>query len=196
MLFLLPLNLQAQQSAWSKLWLTPDQQGHRLFAKGEFLSAAKTFQDPMWQGTALFRAGEFEKSALAFARRDTPEGHYNQGNAWLMNGKYEAAIKCYNRALEKRPDWKQAIENRDLAKARAKMVEITGGDMGDQQIGADKIVFDKMKPGGQDTQVSGEKAADSSSMQALWLRRVQTKPADFLKAKFQYQQAIQQEGDE
>jgi Ca-activated chloride channel family protein len=31
-------------------------------------------------------------------------------------------------------------------------------------------------------------------MQALWLRRVQTRPADFLRAKFAYQQAAQAEG--
>jgi Ca-activated chloride channel family protein len=31
-------------------------------------------------------------------------------------------------------------------------------------------------------------------MQSLWLRRVQTRPADFLKAKFEYQQAMKGEG--
>ena len=59
--------------------------------------------------------------------------------------------------------------------------------LGDQQLGADEIKFDKKKPGGQETQVSGDQTTDSKSMQALWLRRVRTKPADFLKAKFAYQ---------
>lgn len=182
--------------AWSSLWFTPDQQGQRLFDKGEFLEAAKAFQDPMWKGTALFRAGEFEKAAQAFARKDSPEGQYNQGNAWLMNGKYEAAIKCYDRALDQRPDWKDALENRDLATARAKMVETKGGDMGDQKIGADKTVFDKdANNDGQETVVTGEKAATNQDIQAMWLRRVQTNPSDFLKSKFQYQQAMQQEGE-
>ncbi|HIE98204.1 MAG: hypothetical protein ABGZ53_25045 [Fuerstiella sp.] len=35
---------------------------------------------------------------------------------------------------------------------------------------------------------TGQPLSDSA-MQALWLRRVQTKPADFLKAKFAYQLA-------
>jgi hypothetical protein len=30
----------------------------------------------------------------------------------------------------------------------------------------------------------------------MWLRRVQTEPADFLKAKFEYQNAAKQEGGE
>lgn len=181
---------------WNALWFTPDQQGQRYFERGEFAEAAKIFRDPFRQGTAWYRAGEFEKSAQSFARRDIAEAHYNQGNAWLMHGDYAAAIVSYDRALEKRPDWKQPAENRAVAVARAKMVEQNGGDMGDQKIGADKTVFDKKaKNEGQDTETAGGKTLSDQEIQALWLRRVQTRPADFLKAKFAYQQAIGAEGD-
>jgi Ca-activated chloride channel family protein len=180
---------------WAGLWFTPDQQGQRHFERGEFAEAAQAFRDPMWQGIAWYRAGEFEKAAQALARRDTPEAHYNQGNAWLMRGKYDTAIASYDRALEKRPGWQEAADNRALAAARMKMTEATGGDMGDQKIGADKIVFDKnAKNDGQDTEIAGDKALSDQEMQALWLRRVQTRPADFLKAKFAYQHAMQAEG--
>jgi len=180
---------------WAGLWFTPDQQGRRYFERGEFTEAAAVFQDPLWQGAAFYRAGEFEKAARAFGRRDTAEAQYNQGNAWLMNGKYEDAIARYDRALAKRPGWKEAADNRDLAAARLKMTTVTGGDLGDQKIGADKIVFDKnAKSEGQDTEVAGGKALSDQEMQSLWLRRVQTRPADFLKAKFEYQQAMKQEG--
>lgn len=180
---------------WAGLWFTPDQQGRRHFERGEFLAAAEVFQDPLWQGAAFYRAGEFEKAARAFARRDTAEAHYNQGNAWLMNGKYEDAIASYDRALTRRPGWQEAADNRELAAARLKMTTVTGGDMGDQKIGADKIVFDKnAKSEGQDTEVAGGKALSDQEMQSLWLRRVQTRPADFLKAKFEYQQAMKGEG--
>ncbi|MDF2376042.1 MAG: tetratricopeptide repeat protein [Verrucomicrobiales bacterium] len=176
---------------WAGLWFTPDQQGKRHFQRGEFAGAANAFQDPLWQGMALYRAGEFEKAARAFARRDTPEAHFNQGNAWLMNGKYDAAIASYERALTKRPDWKEAKENRDLAAARAALVKNEGGDMGDQTLGADEIKFDnRRRDSGQDTEVNTEQAATDQSVQALWLRRVQTKPADFLKARFSYQEAM------
>jgi Ca-activated chloride channel family protein len=180
---------------WASLWFTPDQQGRRHFERGEFADAAADFRDPIWQGAAWYRAGEFEKAAQAFARRDTAEAHYNQGNAWLMHGKYEAAIASYTKALEKRPDWKEAAENRALAAARNQMTEAKGGDMGDQKLGADKIVFDKnAKNEGQDTEVAGGKALSNQEIQALWLRRVQTRPADFLKAKFAYQEAMRAAG--
>jgi Ca-activated chloride channel family protein len=195
LLLLLPPGVQAGSGGRADLWFTPDQQGQRLFQRGEFAEAAEVFRDPMWQGAAWFRAGEFERAGQAFARRDTAEAHYNQGNAWLMRGKYETAIASYDRALEKRPDWKEASDNRALAIARARMVEQKGGDMGDQMIGADKIVFDKTaKNGGQETEVAGGKALSDQEVQSLWLRRVQTRPADFLKAKFAYQVAMQQEG--
>jgi Ca-activated chloride channel homolog len=180
---------------WSGLWFAPDQQGQRHFQRGEYAAAAKAFRDPMWQGAAWYRAAEFEKAAQAFARRDTAEAHFNQGDAWLMRGKYATAIACYDRALEKRPGWKEATENRTLAAARLKLIEAPGGDMGDQKLGADKIVFDKKANNeGQETEVAGGKELSDQEMQALWLRRVQTRPADFLRAKFAYQQAVLLQG--
>lgn len=180
---------------WTGLWFTPDQQGRRLYDKGQFAEAATTFEDPLWQGMAWYRAAEFEEAAQAFGRSDTAEAAFNQGNAWLMRGKYETAIASYDRALGLRPDWKEAAENRALAVARGKATEAKGGDMGDQKIGADKIVFDKdAKNEGQDTEVTGGEALSNQQIQALWLRRVQTRPADFLKAKFSHQQAVRAEG--
>ena len=181
---------------WAGLWLTPDQRGQWLFRKGEYVEAARTFRDPMWQGVAWYRAGEFERAAETFARRGTAEALFNQGNAWLMLGKYDQAISCYDRALEKRPDWTEALENRLLAAARAKLVQQQGGEMGDQKIGADEVVFDKhTKPGGQEMEVAGSQAMSDAAIQAMWLRRVHTRPADFLRAKFAHQQALESPGD-
>lgn len=192
---LVALLLALQIRMGAHLWSTPDQQGQRLFSREEYSAAAQVFRDPTWQGAAWYRAGEFERAAQAFARRNTAEAHFNQGNAWLMRGKYDMAVTSYEKALEKHPDWMEARENRDLAVARARLIERKGGEMGDQQIGADEIVFDpNKKQGGQDTEITEEQAVSDSSVQAMWLRRVQTKPAMFLKSKFAYQHAMDQEG--
>ena len=149
----------------------------------------------MRQGVAWYRAGEFEKATQAFARVQTAAGRFNLGNAWVMLGKYDKAIASYDEALEKRPQWQEAKENRDLAAARAKLLESPGGDLGDQRVGADEIVFDPKKPsGGEDTEVAGDQAMTDATVQAMWLRNVQTKPADFLKAKFAFQRAREAEG--
>lgn len=174
---------------WSGLWFTPEQQGQRAMQRGDFKTAAELFRHPMRQGAAWFRAGEFEQAEQAFARVATPEAEFNRGNCLLMLGKYEDAIERYDRALELRPDWEDAQVNHEIAVARAKLVKQEGGDMGDQKIGADEIVFDKKEPGGQETETEGNQPLSDAEMQALWLRRVQTKPADFLKHKFAYQLA-------
>lgn len=182
---------------WASLWFTPDQQGQRLMSQGQFAAAAKVFRDPMRQGVAWFRAGEFERAEQAFARVATPEAEFNRGNSLVMRGKYEPAIERFDRARELRPGWADAQINRDIALARAKITEQKGGDMGDQKLGADEIKYDKDKDsGGQETQLQEQQPLSDSAMQALWLRRVQTKPADFLKAKFAYQLAVQQSGGE
>lgn len=168
-------------------WFTADQQGQRAFREGRYKDAAEHFADPMWKGTALYRAGEFKEAQSVFARLDDAEAHYNRGNCFVFLGKYDDAMASYDRALARRPGWREAEENRAIAKTRAERTKQEGGDLGDQKLGADEIKFDKKKPGGHETQVSGDQTSDPKSMQALWLRRVQTKPADFLKAKFAYQ---------
>ena len=173
---------------WTGFWFTPDQQGQRLMSREEFENAAHAFRDPMRIGVAWFRAGEFEKAEQAFARLATPEAEFNRGNCLVMRGKYEAAAKQFDRALQLRPDWPEAQTNREIALLRAQRTKQEGGEMGDQLLGADEIVFDKSnKNAGQDTEVEAGQQLSDASMQALWLRRVQTKPSDFLRAKFSYQ---------
>ena len=176
-------------------WLTPDQQAQRLFDEGEFTEAAKLFADPMRQGAALFEDAQFEAAATAFARVNTAEGHFNRGNALVMRGKYEDAVNAYERALSLRADWPAAVTNLEIARLRAERTKRKGGDMGDQKIGADEIVIETgkgKKQGGQTEQTEGGKALSDAELQSLWLRRVQTKPADFLRAKFAFQLAAEE----
>lgn len=175
---------------WASIWLTPNQQGQRCFRRGDFKLAAELFEEPMWQGAAWYRAGEFKLAAEAFSKHSTAEAYYNRGNALLMLGKYEDAVTSYDQALKLKPNWSQAFENRQLATARGRLTKQTGSELGDQKIGADEIVFDnKKRQSGQETELVAEQASSDNAVQAMWLRRVQTKPADFLRSKFAYQQA-------
>jgi Ca-activated chloride channel family protein len=170
--------------------LTPDQQAHRLFEEGDYETAAADFADPMWRGVALFRQGEFEQTAGVFAGFDTAEAAFNQGNALIMLGKYDEAVGRYERTLELRPDWEPAIVNRNIAVTRAERLKQEGGDMTGGMLGADDIVFSDKKspPSDQTEQTDGGQPMSEEEMRAIWLRQVTTKPADFLRAKFAYQQ--------
>lgn len=171
-------------------FLTPDQQGRLLFHKKHYAEAAKTFRDPLWQATAWFRAGEFKKAAGIFRGFDTAEGAFNHGNALAMLGQYAEAIPRYERALSLKPEWEDAQVNLAIARQNAEKLKREGGEGTGGKLGADEIQFSKDKStdrsGGEET-VEGAVKLGDAEMRATWLRRVQTKPADFLKAKFAYQ---------
>jgi Ca-activated chloride channel homolog len=156
-------------------------------------------QVPPVKAVVEYRDGQFKEAAAAFARIGSPEAAFDRVNALLMHGKYGDAIASYDRALQRRPDWHEAKANRDLAEARGKMLEPPKDDAGGTggQVKADEIVFDdRPKQSGDSKQVevvTGGQMSDER-LQALWLRRVQTKPADFLRAKFAYQLNRRQQG--
>lgn len=190
----LALSAAAYWLGWRDLWLTPDQHGRLLMSGNRPAEAAKAFRDPLWRGVALFRAGEFKEAAQAFAARDTAEGAFDQGNALVMLGQYDDALKRYDRALALRPGWAAALNNREIARIRGERKKTQGGETGNTDDKPDEIVFDKTKKGGEDTTVEGEKPMSDEQVRALWLKRVQTQPADFLRAKFAYQLQAQADG--
>jgi Ca-activated chloride channel family protein len=171
------------------LWSTPDRRADRLFREGRFAEAATTYQDPYRRGVALYRAGNFKDADAAFATVATSEAAFDRGNCLVMLGKYDDAIKSYDRALTLRPGWVEAAENRAVAVVRRDRLRLQGGDATGGQVKADKIVFEKGKDPnpGEKTEVAGGDPLTDEELRGLWLRRVQTKPADFLRAKFAYQ---------
>lgn len=119
----------------------------------------------------------------------------DQGNAWLMHGKYDAAMESYDRALGFRPGWKDAEENKALALARQQLMQKAGEDRQEsaEAYKPDQIVFDQKgnDKKGQPLEMN-DKTMSDEQLRATWLRRVQTTPGDFLRAKFAYQlQAVQ-----
>ncbi len=188
---------------WSlaDLFLSPDQQGRRLMAKQDFKAAAKIFEDPMQRGTALYRDGDFKAAAATFGRDASVEALYNRSNSELMSGKYDAAIAGYEQVLNQKSDWLEAEENLALARVRKEKMAPPDDDAGgtEGKLPPDEIVFDKRaanKTGDQKETVQGGGQATDQEMRAIWLRRVQTEPADFLRAKFSYQYVISDETGE
>ena len=202
---MLPLPLCAEVESkgvpgwWRDLWRTPDQQAQRLFDTGDYAAAASLFTDPMRIGTAWFRAGEFKRAAAAFGQLTSVEGFFNRANALFFQGEYEQAIAVYDQVLAQRPGWRAAADNRAIALARKEKLAPTEDDAGGTggMLSADEIVFDTT---GRTKNVKGEQTTEGgtggsdAAMREMWLRRVETKPADFLRARFASQLQLQQEG--
>jgi len=144
----------------------------------------------MRRGAALYRSGDFAAAAEVYARLDTAAGQFNRGNALVLQGEYAQAIEAYERSLRRRPGWQEARDNLEIARLRAARLQTEGGDMTGGRLEADEIVFDAGSPGSDeapDPDTAG--ALDDQTLQALWLRRVQTRPEDFLRARFAFQLA-------
>jgi Ca-activated chloride channel family protein len=174
-------------------WSLPDRRGDRLMHAQLYKEAAEAYEDPWRTGIAQYRNGDFKEAAATFARVPGANGAFDQGNALLMHGAYDDAIASYDRALGFRPGWREAEENKALAAARKKRIDDAGADREQESAGAydpDETVVD---PNGEERNtepqdMNGEVLSDEE-LRATWLRRVQTTPGDFLRAKFAYQAA-------
>jgi Ca-activated chloride channel family protein len=195
---ILALAISGCADDWTDMWFTSDQQAQHLAHSGNHAEAAQLFTDPMRSGTEWYRAGEFERAAAEFGRLESAGAYFNRGNALVFLGKYEAAIGAYEYALRAQPDWTEAEENLQLATVRmdrlARPEDDAGGTGG--MLEADEIVFDldaKSSPGQGEQTVDEETGLRDDQLRELWLRRVETRPADFLAARFAYQLVLRSE---
>jgi Ca-activated chloride channel homolog len=173
-----------------EFWRTADQRGEALMKQKRFAEAAKAFQDPLRIGIAQYRDSQFEAAAGTFAKVSGADGLYNAANCWLMHGRYDRAIGLYDGALAVRPDWKDAEDNKAVAIARRDRMKVSDEEREKEAADAydpDDITFDN-KGGNEEKDVKQiDAGGGDEALQATWLRRVKTTPAQFLKAKFAWQ---------
>ncbi len=179
---------------------TADQKAYALYSDGQYEQATEQFSDPMWRGVSAFKQGDFKKAASVFSGIQSAEGFYNHGNSLAMLGKYADAIVSYDKALALGPH-ADAEFNRLVAKTTMEALDFDGGNMTDGKLegNTNDIVFDKGKGSqeeAEEVEVDGG-PVDDARMREVWLRKVQTKPANFLKSKFMYQDSVKpQQGGE
>ncbi len=183
------------KSSWLDLWVTPNQQAYWYFSRGDFQSAAQYFDHPQWQAAAYYAAENFSAAEILWGRQSGYLALFYRGNALAHLERYQEAIDSYELSLQLMPTYIPAKENLDLVVALSKKPEVvtdfSGGTGG--QLEADDIVFDsddsaRMQQAiNKDITAGGEMS--SEEIQALWMRRLQSKPADFLALKFRYQLA-------
>jgi Ca-activated chloride channel family protein len=178
----------ANDTSMINLWLTPDQQGRYYFEKGDYVAAAKRFRDPLWKGIAYYRSKDFAAGIEQFARVDTWEGYFNLGNAYAHLGHLEQAVTNYEEVLRRKPDDIAARENRDLVqsliqkKAKEKKEEETL--QGQELIfSPDEVRLDEEGKKGKKGEIE-QAELSAEQIQEVWMRRLQTTPADFLRLKF------------
>ena len=179
-------------AAFVDWWLTPDQQGRVLFERGEYAQAAQRFSDPLWKGLAYYASEDFVSATTWFAQVDTAYGYFYLGNSMAHQDRLEEALAAYDEALALEPEFGEAQFNRDwvqgLYELSQKEYEDVGGTGG--KLGADDFVFDDRAKNAEQTMTEAEASAQGltdEQIESIWMRRVQTTPAQFLEIKFAYQ---------
>lgn len=162
------------------IWLTPDQQGRRAFEHGDFPSAAAHFRDPLWKGVALYRAGSFQDAIDSFASVDTAESWFNQANSLFHLGKLDEAVTAYQKAIEKRPGWPEAVADLGVAEH---LLQQQKDEQSEQQQDPnqkpDSVEFDdKGKQGKAGTVDVAEQTSE------MWMKNIAVSPTDLLTRKF------------
>lgn len=178
---------QARADGWIDWFLTADQQGRIAYERKEFEKAGELFVDPMWKGYAMYRAGQYEEAVSVFAALDTADAAFAQGMAEIRNRQYRPAVRSFEKALERQPDFPEAEKNREIAVAIVEYVETAReqSDTGEEAgIGADEIVFDNESGRGAETQIEATDEQSAPLTSEQWLQSIDTNMGDFLRSRF------------
>jgi Ca-activated chloride channel homolog len=123
--------------------------------------------------------GDYAGALDQFVLVDTPESWFDQGNALAYLKKYPDAIRAYSEALRERPRWREAEENLALVRSLIPPPPKQPDQQESPDLKPDQIKFDeKGKKGRKRLTFSKQEMAD------VWMRNIQTSPADFLRQKF------------
>jgi Ca-activated chloride channel family protein len=180
---------QAQAGTLADAFMTADQQGRWAFDHHHYGKAASLFEDPYWQGLAAYRAADYDRALGSFARLDSAQAYFYQGNIHTRQFHFDQAIAAYEQALKLQPQFPEATANLALAKALQKDYEDAAEKT--PQMKPDQVKFDKPKDKGDSRKVQTQQASSDE----LWLQNLTTSPAKFLKQKFSLQDAAQQAQD-
>lgn len=178
----------AQADGWRDWFFTPDQQGRLAYDRKDYGRAAELFVDPAWKAQATLMDGQYEEAATLFGAIETPEAALSQGIAQIKSRQYRPAVRSFETALERRPDYPEATRNLEIAKAIVEFVEglQEQSDSGETTgIGADEIVFDNASGKGETTQIEAPEDDIASPQTAdQWMQSIDTQMGDFLKSRF------------
>lgn len=106
-------NIYTAEASW---FLNDNQEALHDFEKQNYAEAAEKFTDTQWKGAAAYKNGDYEAAYENFLQKADATALYNQGNALAKGGKIAEAIKKYEEALQKQPDFADAKFNLEYLK--------------------------------------------------------------------------------
>lgn len=191
------------ESHWfMDLWMTPDQQGQWYLDRGEYVEAAKRFQDPLMKGVSYYYSVEFKKAHHYFMMVDSDEGMFNAGLALARQREYVAARALYKKLKEKNPDYPGVDANiaaiDEIIMQVNLMSEGQSGTFESAEQGSRELPDDEPVTGDGHEEMANSKAMQQETLSAdeilkdsqvadKWLQKVEANPAGYLNMKFSIQ---------
>jgi Ca-activated chloride channel family protein len=165
-------------------WLTPDQQGRWRLEHGDPSRAALHFTDPFWRGLAHARAGRWQAAADDFARVDSAAAWFNQAQMLARLSRYPDAVAAYDQALLRLPGWPEALADRERVRGLIPPPQPADDEASDGPPGGGE----GSEPGQRRPKKAGPpRPLTEAEITELWLQRLDTSPAGFLRRKFALQ---------
>ncbi len=101
-------------SLWDSLWSNSDQRAEKLYRNNKPAEAAELFNDKRWKASAYYKDKQYEKTITELDTLNTPNAHYNRGNAFAKLGDIDKAINEYDKTLKLDPKHEDAAFNKKL----------------------------------------------------------------------------------
>lgn len=189
---------------WMDLWLTPDQQGQRLFYKLHYLEAAKHYQDPLNKGIAYYYAGEYKLAQMEFVEADSDLGWYYAASALAQQREYVAARNLLRQLAQKtdiEPSLLSDIQHNlqvisalveEINRVSQSQIGTPDGPDSSQELGEQPQTGDGVNEQTAETFMQKEtlnaaQILGSDELADKWLRKVEADPKFFLSRKFRLQ---------
>ena len=175
--------LGRRAAGFADLWWTADQQGRRHFERGDYGAAAERFEDPMWKGAAHYRAATTSRRRTRSPRRHG-RGLVQPGQRLRHARALRGGRAGYDAALADRPEWPRRSRTASVvACSRSSRCRRRSRRAGEPSFDPDEIQFDEKGREGPQGEVEMSQLTDEQ-LAEMWLRRLQTSPADFLRQRF------------
>lgn len=202
---------QALKQMWFDLWLTPDQQGEWYFRQGDYLEAAKHYEDPFYQGVAYYYGAEFALAHSAFLQADSERAQLYAANALARQREYLAARRLYQQLADEAhdPSVRQSAAHNyqvmcgivdEINRASESYTGTPDGPVHSRELpkdephtadGAKETVDGSLMT--RETLTADQILANPAQAEK-WLGRVESDHGDFLHAKFRLQLQARQAG--
>ncbi len=181
-------------------FVTKDQQGRWYFEKQDYRKAAEHFQNPLWKGTAYYLNEDFKLAQEYFSRIESTEGLFNMANSLAHERNYVLASRVFEQILSQHDNHEAALNNKKILRKIMDEINMFSASQQAESGDSSRELGDEPQTAeGTETQLYKEQMVEDTkhatadeilqdgSINEMWLRRVQSDPANFLAIKFNMQ---------